>query len=120
MLATEAPFPQTGSWALYDDGGTTLAVRIITRHPRDGTATIAIDGVRTASGNKRVPLAELRDPTPLTLHEEGEMDKLEREIARAKSPRRSDVARATILRTRMIDAMTLSNLRTVNGARRTA
>jgi hypothetical protein len=120
MLAAEAPFPMTGSWALYEDGGTTRAVRIITRHPRDSMVTIAIDGVRTASGNKRVPLAELRDPTPLTLHEEGEMDRLERAIARTKSPKRSDVSRATALRTRMIDAMTLSNLRAVTATRRTA
>jgi len=119
MLAAETPFPQQGSWALYEHNGADVAARIIKLH-RDGSALIAIDGVPGASGNKIVDLADLRDPTPLSLHEEGELHRLERENSRRKRPNHLSLRAETTLRRRLIDAVIFSNLRAVSATRRTA
>lgn len=119
MLAAETPFPHPGSWALVDVNGSTHVAKILSSH-RDGTVTIALDAVLGASGNRKIPATELTDPTPLTLHEEGEMDRLDREIRRTKRPDRKKLEAWTKLRTRMINAATLGNLRAVSATRRVA
>lgn len=119
MLAAETPFPQQGSWAIYEHDGADVAVRIIKQH-RDGTSLIAIEGIPGASGNRIVDLAELRDPTPLSLYEENELHRLERENGRRKRPSHLDIKAETKLRRRLIDAAIFSNLRAVTGARLSA
>jgi hypothetical protein len=119
MLTTPAPFPHPGSWALVEVDGAARAAKVISSH-RDGTVTIALDGVPGASGNRRIPAAELRDPTPLTLHEEGELHRLERDNARRKRPSPASVNAETKLRRRLIDSTTFEALRAIEVTRKVA
>lgn len=84
MLKNATPFPQQGSYCLYEDPALPAArrnaelVRIIER----GAAAVLVsyplrDG---AGGNQRVPLADLLDATPLTAEESREMTDLARSL----------------------------------------
>lgn len=119
MLASPAPFPHPGSWALVEVDGAASIAKIISSH-RDGTVTIALDGVPGASGNRKIPADELRDPTPLTLHEEGELHRLERANARARRKRTADLLAETRLRRRLVDSTTFAALRALSATRKVA
>ncbi len=109
MLRQSAPFPNVGSWALWEHGGKTLAVRIQLRRGDDALISIpSMFGI--ASGNRNVALAELLDPTPLEPQERAELEALERKVAGRARPRKADVARADALRLRDIHARALQQL----------
>lgn len=90
MLASAAPFPQVGSYALLIDMDQPAPqpaelVRIQFRHlahpPESGLVTVAFPLRNGADGTKRVRLTDLIDATPLTSAESREMTDLRRELA---------------------------------------
>ncbi|MFN3943920.1 MAG: hypothetical protein ACK4K7_03175 [Allosphingosinicella sp.] len=98
MLPTPSPFPQPGSWALFERDGVTHPVRIVAERykamaeARVVTVSLA-DMPTAASGTVEVPLAKLRDPTPLTAAEREEMERLAVELRGLKRPSQSSKAR---------------------------
>lgn len=102
MLHVASEFPEAGSYTLLDRCGRTQLVRIQYRVHRFGQVNAVLSVPRTfhASGTLTVPLAELRDPRPLSAEERAERDRL----ARLKRPKLADRARLVALRTREIDA----------------
>jgi len=112
MLADPTPFPAAGSYGLHAVGGTTRLARIIARN-RDGSVIISIPSLPGASGNRCVPLDQVRDGTPLTDEERAEQLKLAaslRSIARPGPAARRRRARLDALREREIDARLLGEL----------
>jgi hypothetical protein len=108
MIREPASFPFPGSWALYSLGGRWMAVRL--QLVRDGEAMLSIPShYGVASGNRRVALAELMDPTPLSADERAEMEALRRAVAGRKRPRKSDVARVDALQHRELHARMLAD-----------
>lgn len=77
MLRTHAPFPQVGSFALFEHEGKSQLARIVGRHPADATAVISLPERPDAGGNLTVPVAGLIDGTPLTDAEAAELRQLE-------------------------------------------
>jgi hypothetical protein len=69
MLPTPTTFPLPCSFALYEEDGQTLAVHILATEGDDGLVAVSVQGRYGASANKSVPLAELKDATPLTTAE---------------------------------------------------
>lgn len=108
MLRTPAPFPNVGSWALLDDGGTTRAVRILERSGPD--ALISIGGGFSASANRRLPISSLQNADPLSGEEQAELEKIERRMAGKARPRKADVDRSVALGQRTIHARTLQEI----------
>lgn len=125
MLSAATPFPQQGSYALYTRGLTQIA-RIISVDTRDGVkvATISLVIRAGASGNRRVPLAELRDPTPLDAVEQAQLAELERVWLNAPRPRgrwqRAAYDHFHALRDRLIAADAFAALQAAAGRRRAA
>ncbi len=109
MLNVPTPFPQVGSFALYQDLAIPLAerrselARILERGPND--ILIALPLRDAASGNQRVSFEELIDATELTPAENLELA----EIARAlrgrslrKPKQKAQLARHDALRSRLL------------------
>jgi hypothetical protein len=116
MLSPPTPYPQQGSFALFDEEGKTHAVRIH-QHDQQGFATISFPGrIGAASGNKRVPIEQLLDGTPLDEEERAELKALERFVhSEGTRPSQSRAARIRrkryqALRLRDIRSATLANL----------
>lgn len=118
MLKVPAEFPEVGSYALYDQGGTHILARIVGKPPRgegeEQIVLLAFPQIQdVASGNKRVPLADLIDATPLAKADRDRIEALEREMSglakngRAWSKRRAE---ADALRLREIRSQTLDTL----------
>lgn len=106
MIREPALFPYPGSWALWMHNGRALAVRIQLR--RGDEAMISIPSYyRVASGDRRVPVSELLDATPLTQADQAELRRLSSAIAGRKRPRKADIDRADALRRRAIDSRLL-------------
>lgn len=109
MLSPATPYPQPGSYALYEDPELPPAdrhaelVRIIER----GAAVVLVSFPlrEGASGNQRVPLSDLIDATPLSAEEGREMTDLQRSLV-GKSMRtkaqKSAKARLETLQSRAI------------------
>lgn len=114
MLDSNTPFPQAGSYGLFQAAGTTELARIMSRPPAtegaEPFAEISLPLVYGASGNKRVPLADVLDGTPLTKGEEAEYRRLDRELAGQSRPNRTKHARLQQLRLRSIRAPMLKDL----------
>lgn len=114
MLSTPAPFPQPGSYALYELAGRTHLVRIQYRDPQGDEVTLSFPLVPDiASGNRRARLADLIDGTPLSASDLSRLHLLEAEIARlAPNGRARRARRAEIdaLRERDIRSRTLAEM----------
>jgi coenzyme F420-reducing hydrogenase alpha subunit len=87
MLNAPTPFPQPGSYALIEQDGRKVAVRIVRTRGAGGAhgmqATIT-GASRGASGTRTVDLhKDLIDPTPLTEREVAELEELKRAYNRA-------------------------------------
>lgn len=108
MLKTPAPFPFVGSWALLDESRATMAVRIIERDGPD--AVISIGGEFGASGNRRLPIAALRNADALSAEEKAELAALERRLTGKKRRASAIGRRAEELKGREISAKTLAFL----------
>lgn len=63
MLDEKTPFPENGAAALLPEGDTRIPVSIVRREGEE--ALISIPGRSGASGNRRVPIADLIDPATL-------------------------------------------------------
>lgn len=86
MLNVPAAFPQPGSWALAEIRGAEEAVRIV--NVVDGDAIVSMPNCCSASGNLRLPVAQLLDPTPLAPAEKAEAEALERSmVGKSRVPR---------------------------------
>jgi hypothetical protein len=112
MLHTHAPFPQTGSFGLFDHEGRRQLARILARNPDDGTVVISLPERPGAGGNLTVPLASIFDGTPLDGDEYREMEALA-DALRGKRVRtarqRADAQRHEALRLRFIHADVLAD-----------
>lgn len=112
MLAVHAPFPEVGSYGLLCVDGATRLARIIARNPGD-SAVVSLPELAGASGNRTVPLAQIRDGTPLSDAERAEMRHLAATPFATSKPspaaRKRD-ARLQALRHREIDARLLTEL----------
>jgi hypothetical protein len=94
LLHTPAPFPQVGSWALLQEEGRDLAVRITATVPGEpGQVVVSIAGAFVASAVKRLPLAALRNADALTPDEQAELAAVEARVAGKSRPKKADVAR---------------------------
>jgi hypothetical protein len=89
LLSTPTPYPHVGAWAVYVQDGTPVAARILSRGA--DSALISIAGRFAATASKTVPVADLRDPTPLADDERAAKDAAERRIAGKARPRKADV-----------------------------
>ena len=89
MLKTPSIFPEVGSWGLYEADGTAHPARVVERPSADSALISLADNPMLASGNLTVPLAALRDATPLSLEEREERDALHTHIGRLAWPERS-------------------------------
>lgn len=108
MLKTPAPFPNVGAWALLEQGGETLAVRIVYR---DGEiAAVAAAGQFAASAAKRVPVSTLLAADALSPDEQAEYAALDARLAGRARPRKADLDRFEALRLRWIRAERLQEL----------
>lgn len=109
MLRTPAPYPEVGAEALIVEAHRSRPVRILARD-RVGRTPMALvafqdrDGRYGASGNKRVRLADLVDPSPLSDAEEAEYRRLDRELASKARPDARKARRLEALRLRSIHA----------------
>ncbi len=65
MTPASVRFPDAGSRTMVDIAGTVFAARILVRN-RDGSATIALDGIDPPDNQRIVPIVDLADCTPLT------------------------------------------------------
>lgn len=108
MISIPSSFGEVGSWAVYARPGARHAARILALSTDASvpTATISLADVPFVStGTLDVPLAALRDPTPLTRAELTEMEELCFHLLSLARPERSTKApRAEQLRHRSIDA----------------
>jgi hypothetical protein len=127
MLTPDTPFPQQSSWALLEDAGETLAVRIVSIEPGqspDRRVLVSVPSRLGASGNLTVEFRQLIDATPLSDAERGEYRRLERTIPAAPARRGSRVRlqqeRYAALRLRAIHSQTLRSLRAILPTRRFA
>lgn len=112
MLASAAPFPQVGSYALLIDMDQPAPqpaelVRIQFRHlahpPESGVVTVAFPLRNGADGTKRVRLTDLIDATPLSSAESREMTDLRRELTGQRvRGRKVKAARYEALRDRAV------------------
>lgn len=106
MLASATDFPLPGSFALYRDD--TLPIdrqrpelaRILERGPL--TALISLPLRLGAGGNRRVPIGDLIDGTPLTKDEERELADIQRALRSRVRGRAKLETRAKALRDRSI------------------
>lgn len=106
MIREPAAFPFPGSWALYTHGGRWIAVRL--QLVRDDEAMISIPACYgVASGNRRVALADLMDPTALSAGERAEMEALRAAVSGRRRARKADVERADALQRRELYHRTL-------------
>lgn len=112
MLQTHAPFPQIGSYGLFDHERRRQLARILARNSDDGTVVISLPERPDAGGNLTVPLVDLFDGTPLAAVEHQEMDALGRALhgkpVRTKR-QRDDAHRYEALRLRHIHADLLAD-----------
>lgn len=105
MLKIPAPFPQVGSFALFEDPNLPAGERRaeLVRVMRFGAGvTVAFPLRLGASGNRITELSSLIDATPLTREEERELTDLQRSLARQARPNRARIDRAESLRKRLI------------------
>lgn len=112
MLSVYAPFPERGSYGLYVVDGVTRLARIISRNP-DDSAVVSLPALAGASGNRTVPLAQIRDGTPLSDADRDEMRELAGKLLSTRKPSptaRARRARLEALRCREIDARLLAEL----------
>jgi hypothetical protein len=115
MLHVDTPFPEVGSFALYQDPDLPMPerrselARIIERGV--SVALISLPLRLGAGGNKRVPLADLIDGTPLTKAEERELTDLDRSLRSRVRNRSAVEARVKALRDRAIWMMCLRSER---------
>jgi hypothetical protein len=120
MLRTEAPFPNVGAKALLVENHRGLPVRILQNGEGRGKSRqvlIALLDRDGSSGNRRVPLADLEDATPLTEREEAEYKRLEVELAGQSRPLKAKADRLERLRLRAVHHIELE--RAEAAARRT-
>lgn len=111
MLQTPAPFPQTGSYGLFDHERRRQLARIIARNP-DGTVVISLPERPGAGGNLTVPLVDLFDGTPLAAEEHAEMEALSASLRGKRirtSNQRATASRFEALRLRMLHADLLAD-----------
>ena len=84
MLSPATPFPQVGSYGLYQDPALPPAERIseLVRILDRGAAVVLVSFPQRegAGGNMRVPLSDIIDGTPLTSEESREMTDLARSL----------------------------------------
>jgi hypothetical protein len=105
MLRTEAPFPNVGAKALLIETHRAIPVRILQNGEGRGKSRqvlIALLDRDGSSGNRRVPLADLEDATPLTEAEQHEYIALEIELAGKARPLKAKAARLERLRLRAV------------------
>lgn len=116
MLSTATPFPQVGSFALFADDHLPPAerraelARLLERG--HSTALIALPLRSGAAGNRRVPLADLIDATPLDSGEQRELADLQRHLrgrARLTPKMQVQQARAEDLRRRALFALVMES-----------
>jgi hypothetical protein len=117
MLKTPAPFPQVGSYALFEDRRDFAQlpemslVRIIGLDgPASDEATRAVIAFPLragASGNRTVTIGDLIDGTPLTDAERAEIRTLESDMAGKARVAKKVLARYEALRHRDIRSRTL-------------
>ena len=116
MLSPQTPFPQVGSYALYQDEALppdnrcSELVRILERGVC--SVLVAFPLREGAAGNKRVAFAELIDGTPLDRDAARELHDLDRQLAgrSLRTPRQKALAaRRDALKARMIWAPILAN-----------
>ena len=103
MLPVPTPFPQVGANALLIEEHQAHPVRILANgegRGRKREVVVSIQGRDGASATKRVPVASLADPTPLTPAEQREYFRLERELTGKARPPRAAAARFERLRLR--------------------
>jgi hypothetical protein len=110
MLPTPTTFPLPCSFALYEEDGQTLAVHILATEGDDGLVAVSVQGRYGASANKSVPLAELKDATPLTTAELVEMNRLDGKLIGYEGRGNADSRRAAELRDRYTRAKLLAEL----------
>ena len=113
MLAAETAFPFAGSFALWCDpeepAGRLELARIL-EHGGDNVL-ISLPLRLGAVGNRRVPLADLVDGTPLTTAEEDEVRELRQQLRTRTRNRKKLERRYQALRERQIHWMVLRSER---------
>jgi hypothetical protein len=105
MLSVTAPFPHPGAKALLIETHRAVPVRILQNGEGRGRrrqVLIALLDRDGSSGNRRVPLADLEDATPLTEKEEAEFRQLEVELAGQARPLKAKATRLERLRLRAV------------------
>lgn len=80
MLRTPAPFPQVGSFVLFDHEGRRQLARLVAKDLRTGEITISLPERTGAGGNVTTNLESLIDGTPLTDAELAERAALESQV----------------------------------------
>lgn len=107
MLSVAAPFPNPGAMALLIEAHQAHPVRIMSNgegRGRHREVMISLLDRAGSSGNRRVRLSDLEDPTPLSEAEKAEYRKLERELAGQARPMKGKYDRLERLRLRALHA----------------
>jgi len=107
MLSVPAPFPNPGAMALLIEAHQAHPVRIMSNgegRGRNRTVLVSLLDRIGSSGNRRVKLAALEDPTPLSEAEQAEYQRLERELAGQSRPLKAKADRLERLRLRAVHA----------------
>lgn len=109
MLRTPTPFPNVGSWGLHIDEDLPVAgqrAELVRIMALGGTmARLSFPLRLGASGNKVVPLDDVKDCTPLSKDEERELADLERALrgTSGRTPKqRADLKRVNALKERLL------------------
>jgi hypothetical protein len=110
MLDTPTPFPFPGSMAVFVGEAITLPVRIMSRERDDREVAVSVQGKFGASANKSVPLAMLKDPTPLSTAEFAELNRLDSSLIGYTGRGNAATRRAEALRDRYTHAKLLDEL----------
>jgi hypothetical protein len=105
MLSVETPFPNVGAKALLIDQHQAHPVRILQNGVGRGKrreVLVSLIGREGSSANRRVTVADLADPSPLTEAEQEELRELERQLAGKTSAPKKVLKREEELRLRAV------------------